>query len=131
MGFTYSGHPIACAAALKNIEIIECEDICAGVRDVGAYFYEQALTLRDLPMVGDVRGSHFMVGIEYVADKQRKTPYDANVRVAERVFEACRKQGLIVCPLCELIAGTMPPDGVTDASFSIACDIGGARFAMA
>ena len=90
MGFTYSGHPIACAAALKNIEIIEREDICAGVRDIGAYFYEQALTLRDLPMVGDVRGSHFMVGIEYVADKQRKTPFDANVRVAERVFEACR-----------------------------------------
>ena len=99
MGFTYSGHPIACAAALKNIEIIEREDICAGVRDVGAYFYEQALTLRDLPMVGDVRGSHFMVGIEYVADKQRKTPFDANVRVAERVFEACRDKGLIVRPI--------------------------------
>ena len=90
MGFTYSGHPIACAAALKNIEIMECEEICAGVRDVGSYFFEQAFTLRDLPMVGDVRGSHFMVGIEYVADKQRKTPFDANVRVAERVFEACR-----------------------------------------
>ena len=90
MGFTYSGHPIACAAALKNIEIMECEEICAGVRDVGSYFFEQALALRDLPMVGDVRGSHFMVGIEYVADKQRKTPFDANVRVAERVFEACR-----------------------------------------
>ena len=128
MGFTYSGHPTACAAALKNIEIIELEDICAGVRDVGAYFNEPALTLRDLPVVGDVRGSHFMVGIEYVADKQRNTPHDANVQVAERVFEACRKQGLIVCPL---IAGTMPPDGVTDASSSIACNIGGARFAMA
>ena len=53
----------------------------------------------DLPIVGDVRGSHFMVGIEYVADKQRKTPFDPSVRVAERVFEACRDQGLIVRPI--------------------------------
>ena len=99
MGFTYSGHPIACAAALKNIEIMEREEICAGVRDVGSYLFEQALTLRDLPIVGDVRGSHFMVGIEYVADKERKTPFDPNVRVAEGVFEACRDQGLIVRPI--------------------------------
>ena len=99
MGFTYSGHPIACAAALKNIEIIEREDICARVRDIGSYFYEQALTLRDLPIVGDVRGSHFMVGIEYVADTVRKTPFDPKLRVAERVFEACRDQGLIVRPI--------------------------------
>ena len=40
-----------------------------------------------------------MVGIEYVADKQRKTPFDPSVRVAERVFEACRDQGLIVRPI--------------------------------
>ena len=99
LGFTYSGHPIACAAALKNIEIIEREDLCARVRDVGSYFFEQAQTLRDLPIVGDVRGSHFMVGIEYVEDKQSKTPYDPKVRVAERVFEACRDQGLMVRPI--------------------------------
>ena len=98
MGFTYSGHPIACAA-LKNIEIIEREDICAQVRDVGSYFFEQALTLGDLPIVGDVRGSHFMVGIEYVADKERKTPFEPSARVAEKVFEACRDQGLIVRPI--------------------------------
>ena len=99
MGFTYSGHPIACTAALKNIEIIEREDICARVRDVGSYFFEQALTLRDLPIVGDARGSHFMVGIEYVADKERKTPFEPSARVAEKVFEACRDQGLIVRPI--------------------------------
>ena len=40
-----------------------------------------------------------MVGIEYVEDKQSKTPYDPKVRVAERVFEACRDQGLIVRPI--------------------------------
>ena len=99
MGFTCSGHPIACAAALKNIEIMEREEICARVRDVGSYFYEQALTLRDLRIVGDVRGSHFMVGTSYVADKQSKTPFDLNVRVADRVFEACCDQGLIVRPI--------------------------------
>ena len=99
MGFTYSEHPIACAAALKNIEIIEREDLCARVRDVGSYFFEQAQTLRDLPIVGDVRGSHFMVGFEYVADRQRRTHFEPGVRVAERVFENCRDQGLIVRPI--------------------------------
>lgn len=99
MGFTYSGHPIAGAAALKNIEIMERKRVCGRVRDVGDYFFEQGLTLRDLLLVGDVRGSHFTVGIEYVADKERKTSFDPKVRVAERVFERCRDQGLIVRPI--------------------------------
>ena len=58
-GFTYSGHPVCCAAGLKNIEIMERDDICGHVRDVGPYFEEQLETLLDLPIVGDVRGSHF------------------------------------------------------------------------
>jgi adenosylmethionine-8-amino-7-oxononanoate aminotransferase len=60
-GFTYSGHPVCAAAALKNIEIIEQEKILEHVKEVGPYFEKQLLTLRDLPIVGDVRGSHFMM----------------------------------------------------------------------
>ncbi|MDR9452056.1 MAG: aminotransferase class III-fold pyridoxal phosphate-dependent enzyme, partial [Acidimicrobiia bacterium] len=66
LGFTYGGHPVSCAAALKNIEILENEGILEHVRDIGPYFMEQLETLRELPMVGDVRGSHLMVCIEFV-----------------------------------------------------------------
>jgi len=59
-GFTYAGHPVACAAALKNIEIMERENLPAYVReDIGPYFMERLDTLRELPTVGDIRGMHF------------------------------------------------------------------------
>ena len=65
-GFTYSGHPVSCAAGNKNIEIIEREDICGHVREVGPYLEQQLATLLDLPIVGDVRGKYFMMCIRNV-----------------------------------------------------------------
>ena len=53
-GFTYSGHPVSCAAGLKNIEIMERDDICGHVRDVGPYLEEQLASLLEHPIVGDV-----------------------------------------------------------------------------
>ena len=108
MGFTYSGHPVACAAALKNIEIIEREDICRHVQEVGPYFYNQAQSLGDLPIVGDVRGSHFMVGIELVSDKASKQSFPAEVMIADRIFKRCRERGLIVRPVGEQIILSPP-----------------------
>ncbi|MFH4013382.1 aminotransferase, partial [Acinetobacter baumannii] len=71
-GFTYSGHPVACAAALKNIEIIEREGLLAHADEVGRYSEERLQSLRDLPIVGDVRGMRFMACVEFVADKASK-----------------------------------------------------------
>ena len=68
-GFTYSGHPVCCAAGLKNIEIMEREDLCGHIREVGPYLEQQLATLSDLDIVGDVRGSHFMMCVENVANK--------------------------------------------------------------
>ncbi|QKC94097.1 aminotransferase class III-fold pyridoxal phosphate-dependent enzyme [Mesorhizobium sp. NZP2298] len=59
-GFTYSSHPVAGAAGLKNLEIMEREEICAHVREVGPYFQAALKPLMDSPIVGDVRGSHLM-----------------------------------------------------------------------
>lgn len=62
-GFTYSGHPVCCAAALKNIEIMERIDLCGHVRSVGKYLEGQLKErIGELPIVGDVRGSHFSTG---------------------------------------------------------------------
>ena len=72
-GYTYSGHAVAAAAALKNIEIMEREKILDHVKEVGSYFMNKLQSLRDLDMVGDVRGSHFMACVEFVKDKKKQT----------------------------------------------------------
>jgi adenosylmethionine-8-amino-7-oxononanoate aminotransferase len=101
-GFTYSGHPVACAVALKNIEIMERENICENVQDVGPYLEEQLKTLMDLPIVGDVRGSHFMMCIESVANKTTKELLPDAANVGKRIAEQCQLRGLIVRPIGHL-----------------------------
>ncbi len=101
-GFTYSGHPVACAAGLKNIEIIEAEDICGHVRAVGPYFEQRLEELADLPIVGDVRGSHFMMCVESVADKDTKEVFGPEIAIGERISRHCRSRGLIIRPIGHL-----------------------------
>jgi len=99
LGFTYGGHPVACAAALKNIEIIEDEGLLEHVREVGPYFMEQLNSLRDLPMVGDVRGSHLMVCIEFVRDTATGEPYPDEINIGHRVSNQADALGLMVRPV--------------------------------
>jgi adenosylmethionine-8-amino-7-oxononanoate aminotransferase len=101
-GFTYSGHPVCCAAGLKNIEIMEREDICGHVREVGPYLQEQLETLSDLDIVGDVRGSHFMMCVENVANKDTKELINPAVNVGNRIASACQKRGVLVRPVAHL-----------------------------
>jgi len=108
MGFTYSGHAVACAAALKNIEILQRENICQHVRDTGPSLLRELDILRQLPIVGDVRGSHFMVGIELVANKKSKTAFDGTVGAAQRVFKRALDSGLIIRPVGNVIVLSPP-----------------------
>jgi adenosylmethionine-8-amino-7-oxononanoate aminotransferase len=108
MGFTYSGHAVACAAALKNIEIMERENICQHVRDTGPALLRELQVLTDLPIVGDVRGSHYMVGIELVSNKQNKTGFYATVGSSQRVFKRCLNRGVIVRPVGNVIVLSPP-----------------------
>ncbi|OIN05543.1 aminotransferase [Oceanisphaera psychrotolerans] len=101
-GFTYSGHPVSCAAGLKNIEIMERMQLCDHVRDMGAYFENQLKTLLDLPIVGDVRGRKFMMCIENVADKETKALIDPAAKVGNRIADHCQARGLIVRPLAHM-----------------------------
>jgi len=98
-GYTYSGHPVSCAAALKNIEILEREKICEHVRDVGPYLEEKLNTLRDLPIVGDVRGSHFMMGIESVKNPETKESFPKEFMIGSRIAKKCQEFGLILRPM--------------------------------
>ena len=97
-GFTYSGHPVACAAALTNIGIMEREDICAHVKTVGALFERELAQLSDCLLVGDVRGSRLMLALELVADKDTKQSFAPSVGVDKRIEAECKQRGLIVRP---------------------------------
>ena len=101
-GFTYSGHPVSCAVALRNIEIIERENICEHVRIAGEYLEQQLQTLSDLPYVGDVRGRRFMMCVEYVANKETKELLPEELNISKRIADACESRGLIVRPIGHL-----------------------------
>ena len=101
-GFTYSGHPVACAAALKNIEIIEREQLCQRADEVGRYFEERLATLAGLPLVGDVRGMRLMACVEFVADKRTKELFPEALNIGEWVHVRAQRRGLLVRPILHL-----------------------------
>lgn len=107
-GYTYSAHPVSCAAGMANLDIIEREDICGHVQRLGPYFRERLGELIDLDMVGDVRGSHFMVCVECTADKAKKEVPPADWQVAKRIFEKCMPKGLLARPMGHLIVLSPP-----------------------
>ncbi|MCV6584960.1 MAG: aminotransferase class III-fold pyridoxal phosphate-dependent enzyme [Marinibacterium sp.] len=94
-GMTYSGHPAAAAAGLTNIAIMERDEIPQRVRRSGPRFENNLRGLMDIDMVGEVRGSHFMMGIEFVKDRATRQSYPDDAQVGLRVAQACQKRGLI------------------------------------
>ena len=98
-GYTYSGHPAACAAALKNIEILKRDKILENVKKISPYFFKRLNELFNIPIVGDVRGMGLMAGIECVIDKNSKNPLNLDKAIASRIDEESLKLGLIIRPL--------------------------------
>lgn len=113
-GLTYSGHPVACAAALKNIEIIEREDLLAHATKVGAYFETRMAALSSLPLVGDVRGRKLMLCVENVANKQTKALLPDAVNESKRISNLCESLGLLVRPIGHLNVMS-PPLVITES----------------
>jgi adenosylmethionine-8-amino-7-oxononanoate aminotransferase len=75
-GFTFGGHPVACAVAMANLDIFEREDLCGHVLAKETAFRQMLEGLRDLPIVGDVRGAGYFHAIELVKDKETKQTFD-------------------------------------------------------
>jgi L-2,4-diaminobutyrate transaminase len=95
-GYTYSGHPISVAAANANLDILEREKIGAHVAANGIYLKESlAEAMKDVRIVGEVRGVGMMAAIEFVADPATKTRFEAGFKVGARMSAACLKNGLI------------------------------------
>jgi PLP-dependent transaminase len=74
LGYTYNGHPTACAVGLANLEIIEREHLLDAAREIGGYLLGRLHELEDIELVGEVRGLGMMFGIELVVDRDKRTP---------------------------------------------------------
>jgi adenosylmethionine-8-amino-7-oxononanoate aminotransferase len=115
---TFGGNPAACALALKNLEIIEKENLVARSAELGERLKTELAELLDHPYVGDIRGLGFLLGIELVEDKETKEPAK-NERVGKIISE-CRAKGLIIGKNGDTVAGynniltLSPPLSCTD-----------------
>ncbi len=95
-GWTYSAHPVCAAAGNANLDIVLGEDLTGNARDTGAYLQQRLHdTFDDHPLVGEVRGVGLMAALEFVADKQTKTRFDADLKVGPKVSAACLERGMI------------------------------------
>jgi len=96
-GYTYSGHPVACAVALANLEIMERENLVGRVRDdVGPYLAQQFATLSEHPLVGVAETCGLMAGLVLVKNKARNTPFPSELEVGMRCRAHCFANGLIM-----------------------------------
>ena len=107
-GMTYSGHPACAAAALANIDIMQRESIPETVQTTGKLFERGLRELEDLDIVGQVRGSHFMMGLEFVRDKQSKQVFDEELKIGGLVAQAAQARGLIIRPLGNMVVMSPP-----------------------
>jgi 4-aminobutyrate--pyruvate transaminase len=107
-GFTYSGHPVASAVALETLKIYEERDLLSHVRKVAPRMQDGLRRFEDHPIVGEVRGIGLMGGIELVADKATKAPFDPKINVAGFLGRRCQHHGLILRPIGDTVAFCPP-----------------------
>ncbi len=112
-GFTWSGHPVACAVSLKNLEIIEREKLVERVHDdIGPYFQAKIRELAAHPLVGEVRGVGLLGAIELVKDKTTRTFFPKDSDVGTQCRNHCFSNGLVMRAIRDTMV-VAPPFVVT------------------
>jgi taurine-pyruvate aminotransferase len=115
---TFGGHPAGCAVAIRNLEIIEEEDLVGRSAEMGEQLRKELSGLDDHPNVGDVRNKGLLFGIELVEDKETKEPASTE-RVAAAI-SGCKERGLVIANNADTVAGLnnvltlAPPLSITD-----------------
>jgi 4-aminobutyrate--pyruvate transaminase len=120
-GFTYSGHPVAAAVALKTLEIYEREDVFAHVRAVIPQFQRRLKALADHPIVGEARGIGLVGAVELVADKRTKRSFDARRAAAAKAVALAQDEGLIVRAIGEAVS-ICPPLVISEEEIDLLFD---------
>lgn len=114
-GFTYTGHPVASAVALKTIELYQRRDIVGHVRKVAPVFAARLQRLADNPLVGDARAVGLIAGLELVADRKTRTAFAASAKVGPACGRFCLEEGLVIRPLANDRLAICPPLIISEA----------------
>ena len=114
-GFTYSGHPVSSAVALRTIEIYQRRDVVGHVRHVAPLFQKRLAALADHPLVGEASGIGLIGAIELVADKATKTNFDPAKQAGATLTGFAQEEGLIVRALLGDRVALCPPLVITEA----------------
>lgn len=109
-GYTWSAHPVSCAAALASWDIIESEGLLQHVREVGPYFQSRLRSLADSPLVADVRGTGLMAAVEMRLDTSARGAelLAQDYALGELVDHYCHRFGLLVRPLINVCIMSPP-----------------------
>jgi 4-aminobutyrate--pyruvate transaminase len=107
-GFTYSGHPVCAAVALRNLELMEERRIFDHVRNLAPHFQKRLKAMGDHPLVGEARGVGFIGACELVADKATKRAFELTQRVGAYCVARAQDHGLILRELGDAVAFCPP-----------------------
>lgn len=105
-GFTYSGHPVAVAAANAVLDFIEREQLFERVEPVGRELRDALEGLRKYSVVGDVRGKGLLLAIEFVSDAATREPFPADAHIATRIQADAMEAGVMTYPIQGCLDGT-------------------------
>ncbi|MET4278958.1 MULTISPECIES: aminotransferase [unclassified Bradyrhizobium] len=124
-GYTYSGHPIAAAAANAVLDIVEKEALSDRAKTVGAHLQRRLKErFAQLEIVGEVRGVGLLGAVEFVADRQTKRRFDPELKVGARISKVARDRGLIARAMPHGdILGFAPPLVVSEAEIDEIVDL--------
>jgi 4-aminobutyrate--pyruvate transaminase len=121
-GFTYSGHPVSCAVAVKTLEIYERINIVGHVQRVAPVFQTRLKALLDHPLVGETRGVGLIGGVELVKDKKSKTSFDPKQGVGAKVVAFAQEEGLISRAVAGDTIALCPPLVIDGAEVNVMFD---------
>ena len=122
-GHTYTGNPLACAAALASLDVFEQEQVLTKLAPKIALLMERLQgDFAPLAHVADIRQWGVMVGIELMRDRERKIPYDPAEKISIRVSMEARKRGVLIRPLGNVIV-LMPPLSMTAEELTLLLDV--------
>jgi len=114
-GYTYSGHPVACAVALETLRIYESDDVIGHVRQVAPRLQQGLKRFAGHPIVGDVRGLGLIGAIELAADPRKRQPFDPARGVGAYFVRRAQAHGLITRVLGGDVIAFSPPLIITEA----------------
>lgn len=123
---TFGGNPAACALALRNLEILEQENLVERAAILGSRLADEFASLQDHKLVGDIRSFGLVIGIELVADKATKQP--ADLSIVKGIIAECKSKGLIIGKNGDTVAGFnnvltfAPPLSSTDEDIQFIID---------